>query len=175
MELMRHWKDEYEFQRKVLSTDPDGIRFLDRDFWKQIEEYLDKASEVCLLKEPRIAGIVSNALRHFNEQRYHLHAWTIMPNHVHALLFPFDTNGLSSIIHSWKSYTATQANLVLERKGRFWDHEYFDRVIRSARHFEFTTRYILNNPVKAGLCNEPHQWPWFGCCDKVQNYLRRFC
>jgi putative DNA methylase len=128
----------------------------------------------CWLKDPSIASIVTKAFRHFDEQRYHLHTWTIMPNHVHILFRPFELHNLTSIIHSWKSYTAQQANSLLGRTGRFWEPEYFDRIIRGPRHFEFTARYILMNPVKAGLCEEISQWPWSGCCEEVQEYMKRF-
>ncbi len=47
----------------------------------------------------------------------------------------------------------------------FWMEEYFDRYIRNADHFRNAVNYIENNPVKAGLCSKPSDWPfssaWF--------------
>jgi putative DNA methylase len=65
---------------------------------------------------------------------------------------------LSTIIHSWKSYTAKKANATLNRRGEFWQREYFDRLIRNEKHFADAITYIHNNPVKAGLCNNPGDW-----------------
>jgi len=53
----------------------------------------------------------------------------------------------------------------LQAKGRFWFEDYFDRYIRNAKHFENAVSYIENNPVRAGLCAFPGEWPfgsaWF--------------
>jgi REP element-mobilizing transposase RayT len=49
---------------------------------------------------------------------------------------------------------------MLGRKGRFWQKEYFDRYIRSARHFAKVVAYIENNPVKARLCEKAANWPF---------------
>ena len=69
---------------------------------------------------------------------------------------------ISDIMHSWRSFTAHEANMVLGRTGQFWMEEYFDRYIRDAEHLDNTVRYIRNNPVKAGLVSEPELWPWTG-------------
>jgi hypothetical protein len=66
----------------------------------------------------------------------------------------------SAIVHSWKSFTAHECNKVLDRTGRFWEREPFDRYIRNQRHFRNARIYIENNPVKAGLCKEPTDWTW---------------
>jgi putative DNA methylase len=92
----------------------------------------------------------------------------------HVLFTPIPPFSLTSVIHSWKSYTAQQANRLLQRKGRFWQPEYFERLIRSERQFEYTIRYIVNNPVKAGLTKEPFQWTWFGCSEEIHGLLNRF-
>ncbi len=126
----------------------------------RMQDALDKGLGRCYLRQPEIAGIVEDTLRHFDRERYHLHEWVIMPNHVHVLATPFPTTSLSSMVHSWKSFTAKRANAFLKRSGQFWQHEYFDRVIRSANHFEYVVAYIHNNPVHAALSAEPTAWPF---------------
>jgi len=64
------------------------------------------------------------------------------------------------VIHSWKSLTANRANIVLARQGRFWAREYFDRAMRNEKQVEQTHLYIEANPVTAGLCASPGDWPW---------------
>ena len=56
-----------------------------------------------------------------------------------------DLQSLSKIIHSWKSYTALKANQILNRKGKFWMADYYDRYIRNEQHFFSVIRYIQNN------------------------------
>lgn len=81
-----------------------------------------------------------------------------MPNHAHVLLRPNRGIKLEKIIHSLKSFTATESNKVLGRSGAFWMREAFDRFIRDADHFARAFKYIENNPVKAGLCERPEDW-----------------
>lgn len=49
-----------------------------------------------------------------------------------------------------------------------WQHESFDRVIRDAEELESTIRYVLNNPVKAGLVDEWQDWPFSYCKSKFK-------
>ncbi|MGK5094609.1 DUF1156 domain-containing protein [Deltaproteobacteria bacterium TL4] len=126
----------------------------------RIEESLDQGIGECWLKRPEIAEILQNALLHFDGIRYQLHRWCIMPNHVHVLITPLHQNSLSGIVHSWKSYTAKEANRLLHRQGAFWQEEYFDRMIRNQEHWNRTCEYIEYNPVKAGLVSEPQEWKW---------------
>lgn len=74
-----------------------------------------------------------------------------MPNHVHALAEINPGYRLDRIVHSWKSYTAKEANRLLTRSGSFWAPEYFDRFMRDDEHLYSTVAYIEGNPVKAGL------------------------
>jgi REP element-mobilizing transposase RayT len=126
----------------------------------QIEAFLDSGYGACFLKDPRLASIVENALLYFDGQRYTLHAWCVMPNHVHTLFAPALGFKMSEIVHSWKSFTAHECNKVLRRSGQFWAREPFDRYIRNQRHFLNALTYIEDNPVKAGLCNKPEDWRW---------------
>ena len=74
-----------------------------------------------------------------------------MPNHVHVLIEVLSGYSLSTILHTWRSYTAHEANKVLQRTGDFWMEEYYDRYIRDINHFNNAVRYIDNNAVNAGL------------------------
>jgi REP element-mobilizing transposase RayT len=91
-----------------------------------------------------------------------------MPNHVHVLI-EMKNYSLSNIVHSWKSFTAHKANKLLNRTGRFWMSDYFDRFIRDEKHFMATVEYIRRNPVKAGLVNAPEKWPWLGWLECMQD------
>jgi REP element-mobilizing transposase RayT len=127
---------------------------------RRIEDYLDLGIGAGWLRRPEIAEIVEQALFQFDGVQYDLHAWVVMPNHVHVLISPNLGSSLSQIVHSWKSFTAKKANAVLRRNGTFWQTEYFDRVIRNERHFDASVFYIEHNPVKAGLCGDPKNWPF---------------
>ena len=151
-EILARWTEELEYV-------PDGEeRRAER--MRRIEVALDTGSGSCFLRRPDVARIVRSTLLKFDGQRYGLHAWCIMPNHVHALVTPAPTITLSALLHTWKSFSAKQANRVLGRSGAFWMQEYFDRYIRDEDHFVSAVEYIHNNPVAAGLCASPPDWPF---------------
>ncbi len=126
-------------------------------FWR-IEKYVDQGIGACYLRRKEIAELVQNALLHFDKERYKLVSWVIMPNHVHLLLRPSENIALEDIMHSIKSYTALKINRLLNRTGKFWQEDYFDRYIRNYEHFEKTISYIELNPVKAKLCEKSSDW-----------------
>lgn len=97
--------------------------------------------------------------RRYDGVRYRLHAWSVMPNHVHVLAAPLVPHALSAIIHSWKSFTALQINRALGRQGMLWFPEYFDRRIRDKGRFQRALYYIETNAVSAGLCARAEDWP----------------
>jgi REP element-mobilizing transposase RayT len=127
---------------------------------KRIERYLDQGYGECLLGDHRIATIVQDSLMKFDGDRYDLFAWVVMPNHSHFLFTRSEECELKEIMQSHKSFTAHRANKLLNRSGQFWMMDYFDRFIRNAKHFRNTVKYIENNPVKAGLCAKPSDWPY---------------
>ncbi|MEQ1755479.1 MAG: transposase [Micropepsaceae bacterium] len=125
---------------------------------KRIEVLLDQGRGHRHLADARVAASVETALLHFDGQRYRLHAWCVMPNHIHVLVTPQGTNTLSKILQSWKSFTGNRANEILGRKGTFWAPDYHDRFIRDEAHFGTAVNYIALNPVKAGLCSTAEDW-----------------
>ena len=145
---------------RIKQTKPGG------DYAERLDAYLDRGSGASFLKDPRVAKLVVDALRHFDGARYHLHAWCVMPNRVHVIfsVLPARTPALrlSSIIQSWKSFTAKEANRLLARTGSFWQREYYDHLVRDDEDFVRCIEYTINNPVKAGLCERWEDWPASG-------------
>jgi putative DNA methylase len=127
---------------------------------RRIEEYLDTGHGACWLRRPDVASLVERALMHFDQERYRLLAWCIMPNHVHALIETFEGWPLAEVLHSWKSFTASKANKLVQRRGEFWQREYLDRYVRNAEHYLKVLAYIEDNPVKVGLAKIRTDWPW---------------
>lgn len=161
------------------------------------DEYLDKVEQTDSslsrqwLSDSHIATIVRDNLYHHAGTKYSLWAYVIMPNHVHVLLKPdeiwekrfrvdksnraqYEKGPLSAILHSLKSYTASKANEILGRTGKFWKDETFDHWVRDSAEFERIVYYIENNPVKAGLVECPEDWRFSSAHDRVQRGLRPF-
>ncbi len=122
-----------------------------RLFSEKIQGFLDAGHGACHLDNPQIAEMVLKAFRHFDGDRYKLHACCIMPNHVHVLFTPSEGQALAEILHSWKSYTANEANKMLGRTGAFWQAESYDHLIRNGEDYYAQLDYLLRNPEKAGV------------------------
>jgi putative DNA methylase len=149
--VLDRWENE-------MATMPEARASVERR--QRIEHYLDSGAGQCWLSQPEIAEPVESALLFFQGQRYGLEAWVVMPNHVYALFTPMAGHSFSEIVHSWKSYTSNEANRLLGRSGEFWFPDYYDRFIRDERHFARAVEYIEMNPVAAGLCLRPEDWPY---------------
>ncbi|HUI52876.1 MAG TPA: transposase [Terriglobales bacterium] len=112
------------------------------------------------LKHPQIARTVVDTIQFANgSSMYVLHAFVIMPNHVHMLIDP--KVDLSEITRAIKGRSARICNQILGRSGQpFWQAESYDHWVRSPRSFEKIRLYIERNPVTAGLAENPEVWRW---------------
>src|SRR6266849_6116676 len=104
-------------------------------------------------------------------QCVNLHAFVVMPNHVHGIIEIGATGlaqhaaplqgkvrtaaplaaSLSTIVRSFKAEVTRRSRLELNWEGEIWQRSYFDRVIRDGREFSNASRYIAENPLK---------WEW---------------
>jgi putative transposase len=118
-----------------------------------------------------VAEIVAEALHYRDGKVYRLHAFSIVPNHVHVVFKPLPVIGsdypadqaLASIMQSLKGYTAFKCNRLLGREGEFWAHESYDHFIRDSHEWHRILAYVLNNPVKAGYVERWREWKWSYC------------
>ena len=148
--VLIQWKEDLKLEK---SAEAESI------MRRRVEAYLDQGHGSCYLRNVEVATMVQSALLFHDRLKYRLSAWVVMPNHVHLLCTPLG-HSLAQIMHSIKSFTSSEANKMLNRKGRFWQKEYFDRYIRNARHYAKVVAYIENNPVKANLCKRASDWPF---------------
>jgi len=148
--VMKELFEERERLMRRVKAPHDRAR-LDRALELRLDQQLDRGQGSCILREH--GDLVADALKFFDRERYELHAWCVMPNHVHVVVYLEHGADLENVLHSWKSYTAHEIG-----RGHIWMKEYFDRVIRSPRDYADTCTYVKANPAKAGLS----QWPWVG-------------
>ncbi len=146
--------DQRELEKERLRKEARRFRLIDK--------LLDSGTTGPLwLKDPRIADCVVDTMRDCEGQLklMNIHAYVVMANHVHALLTP--RTDLARVTRTVKAYSARRANELLDRVGQaFWQDESFDHWIRNDASFARTKNYIEQNPVKAGLVQDPEDWPW---------------
>jgi REP element-mobilizing transposase RayT len=113
------------------------------------------------LSHPAIADMVVETLYYAADvqRRHTLHAFAVMPNHVHVLVSPYVP--LPRLMKALKGYTAKQGNQILALTGNpFWQEESYDHLVRNAAEGERIRLYIEQNPVRAGLVKEASQYRW---------------
>jgi putative transposase len=140
-----------------------------RRWFGKFDDYLDRV--LCgdtFLKNESVADLVAESIYYRDGKVYDLVAFCIMPNHVHLVFMSLEKAedvfySLAEILQSLKRYTARQSNLILERLGAFWQDESYDHIVRDEAELDRIVRYVLNNPVKAGLVGDWTQWKWSYC------------
>ncbi len=155
---LEHRRLELEARCGDRPLRPDVRQELRTLMLRRIEQELDKGAGECWLRRPDVASMVQGALLHFDGDRYDMRAWCVMPNHVHAVARLLPESALSEVLHTWKSYSSRTANRLIGRKGRFWQADYYDHVVRKPEDLRRCIDYVLANPRKSGLKN----WPWVG-------------
>jgi putative transposase len=85
--------------------------------------------------------------------------WCLMPNHVHLVLTPSDADGLRRLLAPLHRAYAGRIHARLKRTGHFWQGR-FGCVPMDEAHLGAALRYVMLNPVRAGLVVRPEDWPW---------------
>jgi REP-associated tyrosine transposase len=90
-----------------------------------------------------------------------IYAYCLMPDHVHLLAAMTSRASLVSAIGSWKSrcYQERRESIAPER---FWQRSFYDRALRDNEDLLDSALYVLNNPVRAGLVKDFHDYPLCG-------------
>jgi putative DNA methylase len=113
------------------------------------------------LSQPKIAAMVVQSILEGETRfhRYELHAFVVMPNHVHLLVISHVP--LSKWLRSLKGYTGHEALRILNQPGKpFWQDESYDHIVRDDKEFSNIRHYIEWNPVRAGFVATPEDFPW---------------
>ena len=114
----------------------------------------------------RVRSIVLDCCLHNNATKFDLHVAVVMPDHVHMIFTPLvsqramEVYSLAEIMDAIKGASAHKVNKALGRRGRVWQAESFDHVLRSSENLDAKIIYLLENPVRAGLVGECTDYPW---------------
>ena len=144
--------------RRCVEILPPADRHDFRKFSKQLEDEIDRGHGACVLRDLTLSAIVADALKHFDGERYLLGDFVIMPNHVHLLVGGMARATMLLQAESWKKWTAIQINKALGQKGRFWQDENYDHLVRDEAAFHRFRQYIAENPAKAKLLDGAYRY-----------------
>jgi putative transposase len=143
----------YEYRRRLPHFQPDYkiffITFCTYQRWTLPPEAREIVVDTCM------AG---------NGRLFDLYGVVVMPDHVHLALVPLcrpqGPTPVAEIMQAIKGASAHRINRLLNRRGKVWQEESFDRALRKEEQFEAKLYYMLENPVRAGLVSNPRDYPW---------------
>ena len=139
------------WKARLLTLDPRQQQDFEQRFMSRWHQELDQCHGGCVLRESHLSALVAEALLFFDGDRYAMTDFVVMPNHVHLLAAFIDSETMLKQCQSWKRFTAKKINAALGRRGRFWQPDAYDHLVRSERQFEYFQHYIADNPRNANL------------------------
>lgn len=118
---------------------------------------------------PQFAQIVVEQWKYYEKgYRFHLDAYSLLPDHYHVVLGTGEEKTISQILHAVNSYTVTLINQQLGRqiKAKIWQGDPWDEVIRDETMYWQKVAYTLFNPWREGLVEDPLQlYPYSNLSD----------
>jgi putative transposase len=103
-------------------------------------------------------GLLRTSVRRFN---WACHAYCLMGTHYHLIL-EASREALSDGMQRLNGVYPQRFNYRHRRRGRLFEGRFTASVLRDDHHFEAALQYVIDNPVRAGLCSASEDWPWSG-------------
>jgi len=171
VQIIRQLMEELDQLKRAALTDnlppeqADALYREQRRAFGRFDTALDRADTgPNWLNRPEIAQQIMDSLFFLNGELFLLDTFCVMSNHVHVVFTPLENEdkpiALSRILHAHKRYTAVEANKMLGLRGKFWEHESYDHVVRDDEELLRIRKYVMNNPVKVGLIDDAADWPY---------------
>jgi putative transposase len=106
-----------------------------------------------------IGRMLVTELKNATEKNYaETLAWVVMPDHLHWLMIP-GAEALDAVIRRIKSRSAIAANRHMGTNGPVWQHGYYDHALRKTEDIRTVARYLIANPLRAGLVKHIGDYP----------------
>ncbi len=149
--IVARWKverDHWISNNPVPHTEEQKSEYHKR-FTLKLEDLLDDCHGSCVLRDEATRNIITTAFHFYDGERYELSSYVVMPNHIHILFRPLGNYKLADIIKNWKGFTSREIGKTFGKTNyALWQADYWDRLIRSQKHFDWVSNYIVKNPVK---------------------------
>ena len=166
-EKLNELREMYRVRLNEIDDESAEKETLEYNEWKRyfgnVDKLLDRRSSGnYYLKKPKAAEVVFEQILKFDGEFYDLLALCVMSNHVHLLIDceKYQKLRLDKIMKRIKGPTAIELNRQLGLKGQFWEKESYDHLVRGLEESQRIEKYILENPVKAGIVNNWENYPF---------------
>lgn len=116
--------------------------------------------QVCFVSEQDFTAYI-NWLQHYAAKfDVEIHAWVIMPDHVHLLCTPRIEKGISAMLQGLGRQYVRYFNDAYQRSGTLWEGRFKSCLVEPETYLLELYRYIELNPVRAGIVEHPSQYAW---------------
>jgi putative transposase len=130
----------------------------------------------CLLQSEKMATLLIDVLFHYQRmEKYLLHEFVIMPNHIHLLITPAPNTTIEKTIQFIKGGFSYRVRKELGFVMEIWQTSFYDHRVRDADEYVRFRRYVHMNPVKRGLSTAPDEFPYSSAnlrLDDVPQWLK---
>jgi REP-associated tyrosine transposase len=110
-------------------------------------------------KEQMAKAFIETLLHYRRERKYLLHEFVLMPEHFHLIITPNEIT-LERAMQLVKGGSSHKIDKDLGSRMEIWQKGYTDHRIRDAGDYLTHRDYVLSNPVEAGFCASPQQYPY---------------
>ncbi|MFP4509080.1 MAG: REP-associated tyrosine transposase [Spirochaetaceae bacterium] len=113
------------------------------------------------LRNPEIKEMLLLVIaRSRKKYRYEIISICVMDNHIHLMLRMAQNESLSKTMQWILSVFAIRYNKRMGIRGHLWYDRFKSRLIKTVQHFKATYQYIIENPVRAGMCSQADDYPY---------------
>ncbi len=107
-----------------------------------------------------VARKVIKEMKYMHDEDYlHSIAWVLMPDHLHWIFQLAEKQDLPSVMGLFKGRSAKRVNEVMNLRGPFWQRAYYDHALRKGEDIKEISRYMVANPLRAGLVENIGDYP----------------
>jgi REP element-mobilizing transposase RayT len=150
LRTLKRWREIWDRQHPEPRSQRDWEGLV-REIARKTEVWLDQGYGDCVFRDRQLAEEMSRALLYFQNDRCLTSCFTVMPNHIHAIIKPLATFTLEELLKSVKQFVTRQVNTTIDRTGALWQEESYDRIIRDEEHLFRVVQYIGRNAANAGI------------------------
>ena len=116
--------------------------------------------QVCFGSEQDLAAYANWLCEISQKHEVAIHAWVFMTNHVHLLVTPTTSEGVSKMMQDLGRYYVRYFNFTYQRTGTLWEGRFKSCAVEAEDYLLQCYRYIELNPVRAGMVESPSEYKW---------------
>ena len=111
--------------------------------------------------------LIETLARYRDAGHFLMYEFVVMPDHLHLVLTPGASISLEKAVQLIKGGSSRAIGQLSGSRFPIWQPGFTEHQIRDLRDFESYVSYIHENPVKAGLCAAPEDYPFSSAADKI--------